>query len=314
MNYKYIFGPVPSRRLGVSLGVDLVPYKVCSFDCVYCECGRTINKTLERKEFFSTQNIIDELSSFLKDKPSVDYITFSGSGEPTLHNGIGKITDFLKSNFPDYKIALLTNGSLLGDKKVQEEINKIDIVIPSLDAVSENAFNKINRPINSITANQIIEGLFDFAKNYTGKIWIEIFIIAGINDNESELELFKQVLTKLQPDKIQLNSLDRPGTELWVRKTSDNVLHKVKDYLHPLPVEIISKPEVINKLSNDDYDNAGHLILSIIKRRPCTLDDLQTATGIPVKNIKMTINKLIGENKVEEILQDRGRFYRIKNN
>jgi len=314
MNYKYLFGPVPSRRLGISLGVDLVPYKICSFNCVYCECGKTTNLTLERSEFFSTKSIIDELTDFLKKKPFLDYITFSGSGEPTLHSGLGKIVDFLKTDFPDYKIALLTNSSLLGDKKVQDEIKKIDVVVPSLDAVSEEAFNQINRPLNTITARQIIDGLYDFSKNYKGKIWLEIFIISGINDNQNELDMFKQVIADLHPDKIQINSLDRPGTELWVKKTSDEVLNQVKEYLYPLSVEIISKPEAINNLKVEETDNAVNLILSIIKRRPCTIEDLQTATGIPVKKIKENIDKLINDKKIEDNKQDRGNFYRIKLN
>lgn len=161
MDYKYIFGPVPSRRLGSSLGIDLIPYKTCSLNCVYCECGKTTDLTFERKEYVPTERVIEELDDYLKTEPELDYITFSGSGEPTLHNGIGEIIKFLKENYPQYQLALLTNSTLLNDEKLQDEIKKLDLIVPSLDAVSEDVFQKINRPVEGLSAQKIVQGLIN---------------------------------------------------------------------------------------------------------------------------------------------------------
>ena len=146
MKYKHLFGPVPSRRLGLSLGIDPIPYKTCSFDCVYCECGATTKLTAARKEYIPVDEIISELDSFLSSNPTLDYITFSGSGEPTLNIGIGRVISYLKKNFSQYKIAVLTNSSLFSDPEVREELLLADVIMPSLDAVSENVFQKITDP------------------------------------------------------------------------------------------------------------------------------------------------------------------------
>jgi len=146
MKFKHLFGPVPSRRLGISLGIDLVPYKTCTANCVYCECGKTTNLTIERKEYIPTDEILNELDVYLKQAPDLDYITFSGSGEPTLHSKIGEIINFLKKNYPQYKVAVLTNGTLLFHKELRDELKNADIIKPSLDAGSDEIFKKIKRP------------------------------------------------------------------------------------------------------------------------------------------------------------------------
>lgn len=211
MKYRYHYGPVHSRRLGRSLGVDVIPYKTCSLDCIYCECGATNHLTLERKEYISTQEIIDDLDNFLKEQPKLDYITFAGSGEPTLHRGLGEIINFLKGKYPQYKVALLTNATLLNDPTVIADIQKADLIVPSLDGVSMEAFKKMNRPESSLTAETIITGIKNLMQNFSGEIWLEIFIIPGINDQEKELTLFRDTIRELGIKKVQLNTLDRPG-------------------------------------------------------------------------------------------------------
>jgi len=160
--YKYLFGPVPSRRLGMSLGVDLVPHKVCSLNCIYCECGRTTNLTLERKEYVPFDEVIKELEHFMNNNPAPDYITFSGSGEPTLNSRIGDVLQYIKSNHPDILVAVLTNGTLFSDKQVRSELLSADVVLPSLDTASDSTFYKINRPFHSININDYIKGLEEF--------------------------------------------------------------------------------------------------------------------------------------------------------
>ena len=159
MSYKYLFGPVPSRRLGISLGVDLVSFKVCSYNCVYCEVGKTTKLTIKRDSYINSKELIKELDDFLEKKPKLDYITFSGNGEPVLNSELGEIIDYLKKNYSQYKIALITNGSLFFDENLIREIEKIDLLLPSLDAVSTKVFKEINKPHHSLNIKKIIEGL-----------------------------------------------------------------------------------------------------------------------------------------------------------
>ncbi len=164
--YKHLFGPVPSRRLGMSLGVDLVPKKVCSLNCVYCEVGRTTTLTIDRKEYIKYSEVMEELTNYFNNNPDPDYITFSGYGEPTLNIRIGDIIQFIKQNKPDIPIAILTNGTLLYDKKVREELMDADVVLPSLDAATEKVFLKINRPPKTLTLDKYIQGLITFGKEF----------------------------------------------------------------------------------------------------------------------------------------------------
>ena len=310
MKYKYLFGPVPSRRLGISLGVDLVPHKTCSLNCIYCECGKTTNLTIERKEYIPIDEILDELNLFLKNNQSLDYITFSGAGEPTLYSKLGEIAEFLKNNYPGYKTALLTNSSLLYDKKVQDEIKNIDLIIPSLDSVFDKSFKDINRPHNNLKIKKVINGLINFSQNYKGKIWIEIFIIPGINDSEKELTLFKETLKRINPDKIQLNSIDRPGTERWTRKATYDDLNRVKNLLYPLQVDIISNfdSNIKNQFEKANIENR---ILSILERRPCTADDLEKISGFNKIEINKFLKLLLDNNQITVSNQKRGEFYLI---
>ncbi len=194
--YKYLFGPVPSRRLGISLGIDLIPAKACSLNCVYCECGETTNLTIERREYVPYSDVIRELKHYLDNNPAPDFITFSGSGEPTLNSRIGDIIKFLKSKYTNVPIAVLTNGTLFNQKKVRTELLKADIVLPSLDAASELSFRKINRPFHSLSINKYIQGLIDFRKEYNGEIWLEVLILPKYNDDEENLKNTKKDIYK----------------------------------------------------------------------------------------------------------------------
>ncbi|OHD10862.1 MAG: hypothetical protein A2Y34_09505 [Spirochaetes bacterium GWC1_27_15] len=312
MIYNHIFGPVPSRRLGLSLGVEIVPYKVCSFNCIYCECGKTQNLTIERKEYIPVNEIILELKDFLKDNPTLDFITITGSGEPTLNIGLGKIAKFIKDNYPKYKLALLTNGSLLWDKSIQEELKYFDVVKPSLDAVSFDSLEKINNPNKFLDSNKIIEGLIDFRSNFFGQIWLEVFIIPEINDTNKELQLLKDKITKIKPDRIQLNSIDRPPAFKNTKASSKEHLEEIRIFFEPLPVEIISKANAKQKITVLDTDMKENII-SILKRRPCTIEDLFEISGIDKIKILHCIEELKKENMIEEETQERGVFFKMKN-
>jgi len=270
MKYKHLFGPVPSRRLGVSLGIDLVPHKTCTLNCVYCECGKTTNLTIERKEYVPTDEILNELKHYLDESPALDYITFSGSGEPMLHIKISEIIDFLKNNHPKYKVAVLTNGTLFYNKGVRDEVKNADLIIPSLDAGSCEIFKKINRPYEKLNLNEVVEGLAALRKEFPGEIWLEIFVVPGLNDTVDESQKIKEIIEKINPDKIQLNTLDRPGTEKWVMPAKKEELEKIASFLN---AEIIADFKPRKKIKSFSKDIEGGII-STLRRRPCTAKDL----------------------------------------
>jgi wyosine [tRNA(Phe)-imidazoG37] synthetase (radical SAM superfamily) len=231
MNYKYLFGPVPSRRMGRSLGVDITPHKTCSLNCVYCECGRTTKLTLKRKEYVSAKEVIKELRDYLSTKPILDFVTFSGAGEPTLNSGIGEIIKFLKTEFPKYKTAVLTNSTLFNDRQARKDVLKADVIVPSLDAVSQELYEKINEPYGKLKAKELIAGLIQLRKEFKGEIWLEIFLVPGMNDTRTELDKFKDAISKIKPDKVQLNTLHRPGTKAWVKPLSSKKMDEISKYL-----------------------------------------------------------------------------------
>jgi len=310
MKYRYLFGPVLSRRLGMSLGVDLMPHKTCSMDCVYCECGRTTNLTTERKEYIPTELIIKELSDFLGKKPELDYVTFSGSGEPTLHSGIGKIIRYLKRNFSNYKIALITNGSMFHNAAVRREVKIADVVLPSLDVVSDRNFEKVNRPERGLENKKIINGLVNLRKIFDGKIWLEIFVIPGINDSLSELKLLKNTVRKIMPDKIQINTLDRPGTEKWVVPEKYSKLNMIKKYFGRNS-EIIVAPSR-RKRKSGYLKKTENEILNTIKRRPCTFDDLLNSADLSEQKLNKYLDELIKSKRIVSERLSRGEFFRVE--
>jgi len=309
--YKYLFGPVPSRRLGMSLGIDLIPSKVCSLNCVYCECGKTTNLTIERKEYVSYNKVTNELEHYFKNNPAPDYVTFSGSGEPTLNLKIGDIIKFLKSNYPYIPIAILTNGTLFDQKEVRTELLNADLVLPSLDAASELSFKKINRPFHTLNINKYIQGLIDFRKEYSGKIWLEVLILPGYNDNKKDLKLLKDAFVRIKPDRIQLNSLDRPGILNTLRSATRNELQQIADFFGLDNVEIIASAPKRKEIKSYRKDTET-AILETIFRRPCTLDDLSEILGLHKNEINKYLDVLESDDKIEIIRQSRGIFYKIK--
>ena len=308
--YKFLFGPVPSRRLGMSLGVDLVPKKVCSLDCVYCEVGKTTKLTLDRKEYVEFDKVKEELTHYFNHNPDPDYITFSGSGEPTLNISIDKILQFIKQNKPNIPVAVLTNGTLLYDKNVREAILNADLVLPSLDAATEDVFKKINRPAKDLSIDKYINGLVDFRKEFKGKIWLEIFILPNYNDTENELTELKKAILRIKPDSIQLNTLDRPGTIPNLRGATKQELQRVSEYWKLNNVEIISSSQERRNIQSfrSDIETA---ILETIARRPCTLDDLTKILGLHINEINKYLDVLEFEEKIKTVQQERGVFYQI---
>ena len=303
--YKYLFGPVPSRRLGMSLGVDLVPHKVCSLNCIYCECGRTTNLTIERKEYVSYDEVVKELDHYF------DYITFSGSGEPTLNSRIGDVLKFVKYKKPGIPVAVLTNGTLLSQKQVRKELLEADVVLPSLDAASDLSFRKVNRPLHALNISEYIKGIQDFRNEYKGKIWLEVLVIPGYNDSREELELLKKAIVKIHPDSIQLNTLDRPGAIKDLRTASRSQLEEIVDFWGLDNVEIIAAAPERKDIQSYRKDIEA-AILETIYRRPCTLEDLTKILGLHMNEVNKYLDVLESDNKIESSHQKRGIFYQVK--
>ncbi|MBN1786418.1 MAG: radical SAM protein [Candidatus Methanofastidiosa archaeon] len=308
MSYKYLFGPVPSRRLGTSLGIDIIPYKTCTLNCVYCECGNTTELTVERKEYTPTGKVIAELDDLLSKGPHIDYLTFSGSGEPTLHKGLGKMVSFLKDRYPNYKIALLTNGTLFYDPKVRIEVIGCDVILPSLDAGTKECLEGINRPHPNITIQRLVEGLKELRKEFKGEIWLEVLIVPGMNDGKAELEAINKHISEIRPDKVQINSLDRPATEIWVEPVDQDALERIADYLGG---EIIGRPSSIREADSFD-ESVLERIISTIRRRPCTTEDLTKILNVHVNEVNKYLNYLEDSGKIESERRERGIFFKMK--
>jgi len=309
MRFRHLFGPVPSRRLGISLGVDLVPFKTCTLDCIYCECGKTTFLTVDRKEYVPLEEVIEELNHYLQMKPQLDYITFSGSGEPTLHSKIEQVIHYLIENYPGYKTCLLTNGTLFKDEPVRKQVLEVDLIIPSLDAATEKGFQQINRPHPGLNCPEIIEGLVNLRSEYSGEIRLEIFIAPGFNDTAEELASLKEAIEKIKPDSIQLGTLDRPGTEEWLEPAESKKMEEISAYLNK--AELISSFTPGKKITTFD-DSSSRQILQMLRRRPCTANDLCKSLNLRPAEIQKYINHLLAQGKIEMEKKERGIFFKLK--
>jgi wyosine [tRNA(Phe)-imidazoG37] synthetase (radical SAM superfamily) len=283
---KCIFGPVPSRRLGMSLGVDLIPYKTCSYDCVYCELGGTTNKTMLRKEYISRNVILKQLEDYLPllDSPP-EYITISGSGEPTLNSQLGGIIRHIKS-ITEIPVAVLTNSSLLFMDEVKEEF--------------------VNRPDPLLAIDEVISGLINFRKEFSGQIWLEILFCRSFNDDDAEVVRMRETIKNINPDKIQLNTVVRPAPEDFVVPLNGIQLHTIKEKLG-LRAEIIATtiPTRGGTHFADNEDN----IVNLIARRPCTMEDMSIALALHPNEILKYLSKLEKERRIHHKLHNRRMYY-----
>ncbi len=313
MKYQHIFGPVPSRRLGVSLGVDLVYHKVCNLDCVYCECGKTTEKKMERKEYVSLDAVKKELAHYFSHFPDPDAITFSGSGEPTLHKGIGQVIRFIKDRKPHVKVVVLTNSTLLQDSGVRKDLLDADVVMPSLDAVFQDSFFRVNRPHKGLDCKGMIEGLAAFSREFSGELNLEIFILPGVNDSEEELLAFQRVIDMVKPNLIQLNTLDRPGTVESVVPATKEQLVRVSRILNRENIRIIAKVKddlaTTEKPSVLSAAQLRDMILETIHRRPCTAKDLAMTLRQDQELVEQELSILLEKQVILSRVRDRGVFY-----
>ncbi|MCX7882866.1 MAG: radical SAM protein [Brevinematales bacterium] len=316
MAYKHIYGPVPSRRLGISLGVDLFEGKTCNFNCVYCECGRNSRYVWERGHFVPAEDILEEIEDFLSHHPAPNSITFSGSGEPTLSLDLGTILRELAHRYPHIRLTVLTNGSLLWDREVQEDLLCAHLVIPSLDGVTEEAYRAIDRPYKGFSLHKIIDGIAEFSSRFRHnegrEVWLEVFIVPGVNDSDDHTHQLAHVIQEIGCDRVQLNTLDRPPAETWVTSASQERLVHIRDILLGdgvnIPVDIVKRYSVRSELVryHEDVESA---ILEVIHRRPMRLHDLVLMLGLSEEEVIPYLDILQREGKIQASIQEGEIFY-----
>jgi len=273
------------------LGVDIVPFKVCTLDCVYCQLGRTTQKSIERKEFVPVKDVLSELKKRIAKGLTADYITFSGSGEPTLNSRLGKLISEVKK-ITTIPVAVLTNGTLFYRPDVRDDCSNADLIIPSLDAGDQKTFEKINRPHPDINIEKVISGLCELRKQFAGQIWLEVFLVDSINTEAQQLSSIKRAVELICPDKIQLNTAVRPTADASVKPPDTRRLRDIADFFGPkceiiadmakLPLPDSGDKDTAEKSAQFSADDtrAMETVLSMLKRRPCSLDDISSSLGI----------------------------------
>ncbi|MBW1721442.1 MAG: radical SAM protein [Deltaproteobacteria bacterium] len=290
---SHVFGPVPSRRLGLSLGVDLVPRKTCTFDCLYCQVGRTTRKIIEPGSLVPIEPVIDELRKSLE-TVSPDAVTFSGSGEPTLHSGIGRIMEAVRK-MTETKIALLTNGSLLWKKDIREGILSADTIMPTLSSANEETFRTIHRPHPDLGLQLIITGLHALRKEFKGEFALEVILLAGLNDSDREIEGLKEVIDGLSPDRIQLNTVARPPADAGALPLDMPRLEKIKSFLGERS-EIIA--DVSFAKGHDRRYRLAADVLEMALRRPVRAEDVARTQGIRAQEAESILEGLVHKGRL----------------
>jgi wyosine [tRNA(Phe)-imidazoG37] synthetase (radical SAM superfamily) len=309
--YQYLYGPVPSRRLGRSLGIDLVPHKICTYDCIYCQIGKTTEKTVVRKEYVPLREILEEVRSFFEEETSsIDHLSLSGSGEPTLHSKIRLVIEGIKA-ITSIPVAVITNGSLLSEELVRHDLFHADIILPSLDAVSSEIFAKINRPRPGFSIEKVIEGMVEFRKVYKGQIWLEILFCKGVNDSKEELLKMKKATDKIQPDLIHLNTVVRPPSEKWVVPLNQREMEEIRAFFGEKASIISEFDRHPSLVSERDIQEE---LLKILKRRPLSRSDLSIGMGIPQNELDQYIEPLTREGKIQVKIFGASIYYEIGEN
>ncbi len=302
----HVYGPVPSRRLGRSLGIDLVPFKTCSYDCIYCQLGRTTHKTVERREYIPVDAILAQLEQKLAGAPRLDYIGLAGSGEPTLHAGIGRLILEIKRR-TSTPVAVLTNGSLLGSAEVRDQLMEADLVLPSLDAGDARMFEAVNRPHPSLRLDEVVEGTAAFTRSFRGEVWLEVFLLVGMTGVLSEARKIAALVEHIGPARVQLNTVHRPPAEVDALAVPEGVLSDLLP-LFPGKVESIlpRAPQVPAHSRLEDGD-----VLRLLARRPCTALDVAEGLDVHVHEALKHLEQLVAAGRVGTVVRGGQTFYGV---
>jgi len=305
--HSFIFGPVVSRRLGRSLGVDLIPAKTCPYDCIYCEQGRTTCHTMQRDAYVDVEAVLEEVAAFLATHPAPDYITISGAGEPALHTGLGELIQKIKS-LTSVPVAVITNGALFWQQEVRDALLHADVVLPSLDAGNECLFQKIDRPVAGLSFAKMLEGLIAFRNEFSGALWLEVFLMDGINDDEDSVREIAAQVRLIRPDIVQINTVERPPAMSRVKAVSFSVMERYVSFFEP-EAEIIS-PRYIP-------DSGGVLlpqeapVLEMLRRRPCPLEEIAEGLGFHRLETAKLLDRLVKEGRLCVMERENKLFFGI---
>jgi len=300
-----VYGPVPSRRLGFSLGVDILPFKTCSLDCQYCQLGPTPHTSSKRRGYGSVSSLVSQIREAVGKGRKIDFITFSGSGEPTLNKKIGRMIKAIQKNF-SIPVAVLTNSTMLTHRSVRKALRSSDLVVPSLDAATQDVFVRLNRPSSNLHIRTMIQGLKTFQQNFSGQLWLEVMLAKGINDSKEHLKKLKAIIQEIQPDLIQLNTVVRPPAFPSAAPLSWQDLENVKHFLGE-KCEIIADFE--RKDQSRQSESTKNDILTMIRRRPVTLEDLEKSLGRHRNELLKYLDALKREERIIMVSHKEKYFY-----
>jgi len=305
---RFVYGPVPSRRLGQSLGIDPIPFKTCNWNCVYCQLGRSTPMTNERRDYFPPDEIVGEVKVSIEshEPGEIDWITFAGSGEPTLHVSLGRMIEQIKG-LTDIPVAVITNGALLYQPEVRKDLIQADAVLPSLDAGSEALYRKINRPWPELTFERVVSGLTTFRREYTGKLWIEVMLIKGVNDTQPALKDLARVINGIGPDEVHLNLPIRPPSEPWVNPSGEEGLARARIMLGEV-AKVVPPAGGVFDLST--YDDVMDAVIGVITRHPMLEEEiLQTLKRWTPGQVEDALVRLSESGKAKVVSRYGKRFW-----
>jgi wyosine [tRNA(Phe)-imidazoG37] synthetase (radical SAM superfamily) len=293
----FIYGPVPSRRLGFSLGVDILPFKTCTLDCVYCQLGPSARTTVRRRAFFDPKAVLGQVRKAVASGARIDHITFSGSGEPTLNSSIGEIIHSIKK-MTDVPVVVLTNGTLLHRSDVRRDLREADVVVPNLDAATPGIFSRVNRPDKALRLDRMLEGLAAFRREFKGEIWLEVMLVAGINDSPAHIRKLRKIIDAVGADKVQLNTVVRPPAERAARPLGERRMKAIGKALGPACEIAVTFPGKSGKPSGGKLEKA---ILAMVRRRPVTASDVAASLGRDAARVAEALASLVAAGRIKSV-------------
>ena len=302
--YRYLFGPVPSRRFGRSLGIDLTPFKTCTLDCVFCQLGKTTNKTCTRKAYVPVDPVMKEIEDWLESGGTADYLTLSGSGEPTLHSAFGELLAFVRGRC-DIPAVLLTNATLLHLPEVRDAACNAKIVKVSLSAWDQASFELVNRPCEGLDFERLVEGQKEFRRQFDGEIWMEVVLLQGMNTDEGDLKRIAALAREVGPDRIHLNTAVRPPSEVYAAAVPRASLAGFTGFFNP-------KAEVVAAFSSRQAENTalrGDVIVAMLRRRPCTAEQIAASFGMHLNEVAKYLGHMLGTGKIRSERTEGGVYY-----
>jgi wyosine [tRNA(Phe)-imidazoG37] synthetase (radical SAM superfamily) len=292
--YRYLFGPVPSRRLGLSLGIDLCPMKTCCMDCVFCQLGHTQSCTIERREYVPTALVLAELREWKAAGGTADCLTLSGSGEPTLHTGFGEVLRFIRSETP-FKSALLSNGALMTIPEVRLDAALADIVKVSLSAWDAESFRRVNRSHPALRFADLVRSYESLRTAFRGELWLEVFVIRGVNDSRRDMAAIASLASQFAPDRVHLNTAVRPAADADVNALTAGELAALADLFDP-PAEVIAEFKADKEASKAAVDDEA--LAALVSKHPATVRQIAAALGVSAEQVASGLERLRAAGRV----------------